>query len=155
MAKHTQAPWRVEGTRVWAVNGNKLLGESLIAESPHTPWGPSTEERHANAQLIAAAPDMFEALAEIHKLWCCPEPKRMADWAARCDVMADFARKAMAKAGGKMKRPTMWYVAVVWTLAIGIPGYLLGLTYETFAQSFNNGREAVNDIDQYIGRYSN
>ena len=55
----------------------------------------------ANARLIAAAPEMLEALKEIHKLWCCPAPKTMRDWSARCDVMADYARAAIAKAEGR------------------------------------------------------
>lgn len=41
---------------------------------------------------------LLEALTDIHKLWLCPAPKTLRGWAARCDVMADYARKAIAKA---------------------------------------------------------
>ena len=58
-------------------------------------------ERDANAYLIAAAPELLDALLEIHKLYLCPTPKTMRDWSARVDVMADFARKAIAKAEGR------------------------------------------------------
>lgn len=44
---------------------------------------------------------LLEALRDIHKLWCCPPPKRLKDWSARCDVMADYARQALAKAEGR------------------------------------------------------
>jgi len=44
---------------------------------------------------------LVEAVREIHKLWCCPAPKRIADWSARCDIMADVARKALALAEGQ------------------------------------------------------
>lgn len=47
--------------------------------------------------------EMLEALREIHKLWCCPAPRTLCDWSARCDVMADFARGAIAKAEGRDK----------------------------------------------------
>jgi len=50
---------------------------------------------------ITADPDLLTALKEIHKLWLCPEPKRIKDWSARCDVMADYARRAIAKAEGR------------------------------------------------------
>lgn len=48
-----------------------------------------------------AYPVLLNALVEIHKLWCCPAPRTLKDWSARCDVMADYARKAIAKAEGR------------------------------------------------------
>ena len=79
------------------------VGECGICHVINRPAGtkqqPTTEHPH-NAQLIAAAPELLEALKEIHKLWCCPSPKRMKDWEARCDVMDDYARKAIKKAEG-------------------------------------------------------
>ena len=43
----------------------------------------------------------LEALIEIYKIWQCPKPKTMADWSARCDVMADYARQAIKQAEGR------------------------------------------------------
>ena len=51
-----------------------------------------------DAKLFAEAQALKAALTEIHKLWCCPAPKRLKDWEARCDVMADYARQAIARA---------------------------------------------------------
>ena len=58
--------------------------------------------RQEHNALVNDCCGMLEALKEIHKLWCCPNPKRIKDYAARCDVMADFARTAIAKAEGRM-----------------------------------------------------
>lgn len=51
-------------------------------------------------KLFEAAPELLDALKEIHQLWGCPHPKRLSDWQARCDVMADYARKAMRMVEG-------------------------------------------------------
>lgn len=99
-AQHTPGPWKVDET-----------GEFIETEYPANLRGeythicdfrrPMGAEYRANARLIAAAPEMLEALREIHKLWCCPAPKTMRDWSARCDVMTDYARAAIAKAEGR------------------------------------------------------
>ena len=58
--------------------------------------------RIGSAELLAdTRVAMYNALREIHKFWLCPEPKRMRDWSARCDVMNYEAHKAIAIAEGR------------------------------------------------------
>lgn len=110
---HTPGPWIVEFsgtggydamTGAWAIRKDSVL----IAEVDQSDYGQNhcdyefhSPEAEANARLIAAAPELLEALMEIHKLSLCPTPNRIRDWSARVDVMADFARKAIAKAEGR------------------------------------------------------
>lgn len=104
-SKHTPGPWRAQKPlrqglvvdRKWEIVA-PLEGGEMVIVGEHT--GVDCL-REANARLIAAAPEMLEALREIHKRWCCPEPSRLKDWSARCDVMADYARAAIAKAEGQ------------------------------------------------------
>jgi hypothetical protein len=109
--KHTPGPWVAARMLLspsakdrrcgWVVNGPDADADSLPVRicDLRAPYGVGGfAEGEANAHLIAAAPTMLEALRDIHKLWCCPAPKRMKDWSARCDVMADYARKALAQA---------------------------------------------------------
>jgi len=92
---HTPGPWRVEGNHCAIVTaGNFLVVDCGDASKP----GGITQAR-ANASLIAAAPDMLEALNWI------------ADHATEFGDIEDFekqvfeitqrARRAIAKAQGK------------------------------------------------------
>ena len=73
MTKHTPGPWMVESdgkedatvTAFTAVHHNpvyicRVYGEGVLARA-----GDSTEERAANAALIASAPDLLAALREL------------------------------------------------------------------------------------------
>ena len=53
MRKHTPGPWKVHHS------GNVLMPDGEVTALPHT------ENRLANARLIAAAPEMLEVLREI------------------------------------------------------------------------------------------
>jgi hypothetical protein len=107
MTKHTDGPWE---DREVGQNWIEILGKpdeyksrlilGTVLPTQYESLGKSDEQK-ANARLMAAAPDLLEACKEIHKLWCCPPPKRIKDWSARCDVMADYARQAIAKAQGR------------------------------------------------------
>jgi len=58
--KHTPGPWEVAGNLVRTVpeaSGGGMCGGFLIAEVPI-----SDENRHPNARLLAAAPDLLGAL---------------------------------------------------------------------------------------------
>lgn len=88
-AKHTPGPWRYQRE-----NGSPTTGQHMIAGD--TPPGYLAEVRDcgsgdvsANARLIAAAPELLEALLAV---------VRVAD---RATVEFDMARAAIAKATGE------------------------------------------------------
>lgn len=57
---HTPGPWAIEeGDRETHIVG----GEAILAYCPDWPCAP--QEQEANARLIAAAPDLLEALEKI------------------------------------------------------------------------------------------
>lgn len=58
MSQHTPAPWYVEGT----IDGvNIICEENEIAQV----FGPNPGSRFANANLMAAAPELLEALGKL------------------------------------------------------------------------------------------
>ena len=85
MSKHTPGPWRELVTRIDDANGYQICHLDL--------HGKSEAERDANRRLIAAAPDLLEALKEA--LDVCIWPSR-----ALSDIH-DKASAAIAKAEGE------------------------------------------------------
>lgn len=90
MSKHTLGPWIVDDSgdgeyEVWAPNVNTTDAIVTLGMS---------EEDAANAHLIAAAPEMYEALREL-----CDECDHMRDDFMRSLVR--HARAALAKAEGR------------------------------------------------------
>ena len=71
MSKHTPGPWVVVGSRTKYVEA-RLVG-SLMQEV--AACGPTMadegygQQQEANARLIAAAPDLLEALQDVDALW--------------------------------------------------------------------------------------
>lgn len=60
--QHTPGPWKhIAGGEVWAGHRRITLGKGSYDEQ-------DAKVRNANAQLIAAAPDLLDALAEIANL---------------------------------------------------------------------------------------
>jgi hypothetical protein len=95
--KHTPGPWVVEkGTTViWSRNaydeGTNNVGCIVARAAQPVSWKgsrPTADEQDANARLIAAAPDLFEALEE---------------YLAADDAMAAFLLGADPKALGEME----------------------------------------------------
>ena len=99
-SKHTPGPWKLEFNRLisnracsWTFRANGyLIGESFLT---------GTSEGEANAHLIAAAPEMYEALRVLaEEMEYCnresPQSMHMTIpyWAKR-------ARAALAKAEGR------------------------------------------------------
>ncbi len=81
LAKWTPGPWRVSGVGIHAiVRGDD---QTIVAVRHRLP----REVHEANARLIAAAPDLYEALAEIVAEWGYPNTPK---W--------HRARAALAKA---------------------------------------------------------
>jgi hypothetical protein len=97
MSKHTPGPWNIgtkNGARVWSENGETLIADADASESLRK------EIKKANARLIAAAPDLLEALTKL------------LDMNERCDAgfaphvelrfaIRDMARAAITKATGE------------------------------------------------------
>lgn len=67
MSKHTPGPWLIAaGTTVYALNAHGYNRFSAQAQRGHTSdkWPTDEEELEANARLIAAAPELLEALKD-------------------------------------------------------------------------------------------
>lgn len=96
IAKHTPGPWRSENQF-----SCKILNENGVCVAvPHGPegrWVDVKEEHEANARLIAAAPELLNAL------------KAMIHYHGECDFQCkevqickhEMARQAIAKAEGR------------------------------------------------------
>ena len=87
---HTPGPWKIEGHEVFGAEGQEFV---LI-------FDPKTETGRSNARLIAAAPDLLEALEGLlplcESLAGQAHPKEQRD-----DCRACRARAAIAKARGE------------------------------------------------------
>jgi hypothetical protein len=94
---HTPGPW-VVGSNVTA--GNKLEGCSIFAEKIKDQIGwmrfDLDEENHANARLIAAAPELLEQCKEFEK--CLTHLINSGDSGA--DLERDKLREVLAKVDG-------------------------------------------------------
>lgn len=94
MSKHTPGPWYVDtqakrADYIRAV-GDELPGTCAVAQMcSRGGWS----ESNANARLIAAAPDLLEALE------LCLHAVKLAGWEG--DYSAQKARAAIAKATGE------------------------------------------------------
>lgn len=89
--KHTPGPWMVEGRTVYALNDDGYNRFSALVQDAHTPG----DELEANAQLIAAAPELLEALEAL--------TANYADVEQGGSKNVDKARAAIAKATGESK----------------------------------------------------
>ena len=83
MGNYTPAPWSKRGRDVFADDGNVNPIATI-----HTVSG-IWDTNEANANLIAAAPEMFDALD--HFVFCTDDP---------CDTCYELAGAALAKARG-------------------------------------------------------
>lgn len=97
MPKHSRGPWKRHDDETYT----EILDKEgwLVADvflEPKLPYDPFCKEGNANADLIAAAPDMYEALKELFKLL---EGDKAPKW--RAIAFYDIAKKALAKAEGK------------------------------------------------------
>jgi hypothetical protein len=84
--KGTPGPWETNGLRIWA---KVLFSESQALELATMSHFVPCTERQATARLIAAAPDLLDALEAV---------VRVAD---RTTDEFDMARAAIARALGK------------------------------------------------------
>jgi hypothetical protein len=105
--KHTKAPWLTENNFVYALNNNN---ENIFYLSVQAGWGDRTkkvalrtspEELEANARLIAAAPDLLEAL-KLAKAWMSSAGVDSADLEGY-RINKQFIVDTIAKAEGDTK----------------------------------------------------
>lgn len=99
MSKHTPGPWYLDEVSAddWQVNSD-LHDHCLFQITPTIGVQSLTEEDKANAQLIAAAPDMLEAL---QSLIVCDFGAN--GWTETAEQAAIKARTAVLKATGEKK----------------------------------------------------
>lgn len=101
---HTPGPWRwnKNDTCIWPTSGRRApVADVFTATDPATelsePSDSFSAEETANARLIAAAPDLLEALKAIRLAFLSPGYAKNAT-----DLqLADQARAAIAKATGQ------------------------------------------------------
>ena len=93
MARHTEGPWELDDSEKYYRRG-AIRRNGMVVAFMNDNWQPITaEERLANARLIAAAPDMLEALRKVQGYF--------APVTHVGDVqMRDEVRAAIAKATG-------------------------------------------------------
>jgi len=108
---YTKGEWKVreydEGTRPF-IDGFSLAVQSpklVVALCDKDSWD-NKKQRLANANLIAAAPDMYEALRELHSppkhpIKDCPADISSNPCTCGWHDAMDKAMKALAKAEGK------------------------------------------------------
>ena len=93
MMKHTAGPWIVEAQGIYANGGNKRVATAMSHEH-EIDWPTTT----ANARLIAAAPELLEALRKFALKHRCTYGLDGA-W----DEEITMAENAIAKATGESK----------------------------------------------------
>ncbi len=124
-AKHTPGPWKVQwyprsqtaeietvaqelGTYRHMTNALPMCA-GVNSEVELIPWEIEGEETRyvrysaeacANARLMAAAPEMLEALDSVFRMLLGPEPKTLKGYAQRCSFIDRTVRNALNKAEG-------------------------------------------------------
>ena len=101
-AKHTPGPWVVRTIDQSLATVETQDGEYIICNAAQLrgdDWKTEHAERKANARLIAAAPELLDALQSIAE--CCNEDRTARDYASRQTEIRGIARAAIAKATGE------------------------------------------------------
>jgi hypothetical protein len=103
MSKHTPGPWTLHPSKFDA--GEIDIRGAYNKDIPATAWGSMDAETHmANARLIAAAPEMYEALHKAHEMLCKQEDALRAMGCDEPDAESAIltARAILAKVEGKV-----------------------------------------------------
>ena len=100
MTKHTPGPWKAaRNSAFWEVV-KPWPGQTLEEANDYSPsvahaWGTTEQEAEANASLIAAAPELLEALNELANGYSGNR------WDVGIALRLKKARSAIAKATGE------------------------------------------------------
>ena len=100
--KHTKGPWEVRNQRVW--NPSLKCGDiaHIYCKSTSKNQDFANDEMgQANAQLIAAAPDLLEAVKELDIAWNTWTELARSQHGNQFDTAVGMAREAIKKAEGK------------------------------------------------------
>ena len=102
---HTPGPWALSINEGWTTNPFSVtvrrrgVHQTTLANIPHRATV-SPQEQEANARMIAAAPDLLEALTWVTRCACMPGPAGTTVYAIGDEHMAK-ARAAIAQATGE------------------------------------------------------
>jgi len=94
--KHTLGPWEVKDDR-FIDSPSGWIADVLSYPAYRAATGQDSEEQKANARLIAAAPDLYEALTEALR-WI----GKLSDWYGVGDPDIDKWRATIKKAKGEL-----------------------------------------------------
>src|SRR5690554_6165635 len=98
--KFTTGPWMLSGRTVYALNDQGFNRFSALVQDAHT----SAVELDANARLIAAAPELLEALECALAQCLAWQGEPNDEWSCPIHVaVCKRARAAIAKATGESK----------------------------------------------------
>ena len=100
MSKHTPGPWRVGEYKYKGIEISRDYSYPVriaIVESWAADPKAAQQEAQANARLIAAAPELLEALRDIRDNYDCDEWAHKYGTPCRCCIAAE----AIAKVEGK------------------------------------------------------
>ena len=83
--KHTPAPWKIQSPkmteqRLWLIGEDGVIAKIGGVKSP--------EEIEANARLIAAAPELLEALQMMVAMVCRTELENLPQVKSACETIA-------------------------------------------------------------------
>lgn len=97
-AKHTPGPWFVNGP--WNIQADTHTEIPVLVAHIVPLRNENIQERKANAQLMAAAPEMLEALDSVFRMLLCREPKTLKGYSQRCSFIDRTVRNVLNKAEG-------------------------------------------------------
>lgn len=95
---HTNGPWEADATHCWTAINSKALANSprkhiaMVNITKNPEYEITKEEHEANSRLIAAAPEMLEALRHVDNYFTSPGED---DWVKFCKEVLEPVRRAI------------------------------------------------------------